>query len=68
MFSGLTFMEMEENPVMVITETNVKRKKTHDGICFFTTNGITQNHNKGKFISMNYFCLKNINGFSSAFH
>ena len=46
----------------------LKGKKTHDGICFFTTNGITQNHNKGKLITMNYFCLKNINGFSSAFH
>lgn len=57
MFSGLTFMEMEENPVMVIIETNVKRKKTHDGICFFTTNGITQNH-KGKFITMNFFLYK----------
>ena len=34
MFSGLTFMEMEENPVMVITETNVKRKKPMLGFAF----------------------------------
>ena len=46
---------------------NVKRKKKHDGICLFTTNGISQNHSNGKFIAMNVFCIKNINGFSSAF-
>lgn len=34
MFSGLTFMEMEENPVMVIIETNVKRKKPMMGFAF----------------------------------
>ena len=30
-------------------------------------NGISQNHSNGKFIAMNVFCIKNINGFSSAF-
>ena len=34
MFSGLTFMEMEENPEMVIIETNVKRKKPMMGFAF----------------------------------
>ena len=67
MFSGLTFMEIEENPVMVLVETLMLKGKKHDGICLFTTNGISQNHSNGKFIAMNVFCIKNINGFSSAF-